>query len=427
MKTIKFIGMIAILMAVFVSCSDSPEPQPEPSPEPDQPTTIEFKEVSMPMLLEAQNNFAMHFFNAMAQTNSVKNICVSPLSASYALAMAANGAEGETLREIMVAMGFEPDLYSLDDLNVLSAELMQMLNTEDEKISLQLANSVWVDNQLELRPAYAVTLQKYYDANACQFARGTSEAMDAINQWCYNKTNGLINKFYTDVPKANLILLNALIFNGKFTKSFDDMRNKRLAFTNRDGNINDVAYVSGSDSVFCYQKFEGYQCASKRYGENLDSPYWLDIILPDKGVRIDEVLANFDVSKFNPTLYADGKNILELSIPKLNLDIRTDMIEALKLLGMNRAFNFDLAEFPNIVTNSLGLYITDARQAISFELNADGTTASTITDIEMTVTDPGPSGDTPKFIDFEVNRPFVYMVRNSQTRTILFIGVVKQL
>lgn len=299
------------------------------------------------------------------------------------------------------------------------------LQCDDEFLKIRLANSIWISNVLMLRPQFAETLQKYYDADAMQFAKGSAEALAAINEWGALKTNGLIDKFFNHAPEDDVILLNTLYFDARFINQMSDK--PKDVFYNEDGSKTMVDYLAaGGGAPTCYQEYDTYSCISMPFIPVNGNTCWLDIILPNKGERLDNVLSAFDVASYNPQPFKRPGYMLVITLPKFKFFVESDMKEALKSMGMKQAFDASSGGLTKMVEN-VPVYIKKASQALSFELSKEGVKAAAESYLGGNCADYDGDPIKIEYINFTADRPFAYMVRNSQTNSILFVGVVKHL
>ena len=199
-------------------------------------------------------DFAFRFFRAvdkslqenggLPQEERDEPLFVSPLSASFALSMLANGADGETLQELTDALGFSG--YSMEEVNAYYKKLAEELPKQDKQSRLALANSLWLDAQFDALATYKGVLTDSYDAEVRQVDMAT--AMDDINNWCSQKTNGLIPEILKkNEAGLSMLLLNALYFKGEWDEPFDVEDTQEDVFANADGTESRAAFMNKED------------------------------------------------------------------------------------------------------------------------------------------------------------------------------------
>ena len=366
-------------------------------------------------------DFAFRFFRAvdkslqenggLPQEERDEPLFVSPLSASFALSMLANGADGETLQELTDALGFSG--YSMEEVNAYYKKLAEELPKQDKQSRLALANSLWLDAQFDALATYKGVLTDNYDAEVRQVDMAT--AVDDINNWCSQKTNGLIPKILKENEAGlSMLLLNALYFKGEWDEPFDEEDTREDVFTNADGTESRAAFMNKEDWLR-YVQNDLFGMVSLPYGNGAFS---LQVLLPHEGVALADCM-----EALNGDAWADLLNELsfmevDLKLPKLKTDrILDDLRPALEAMGVKKAFA-EGTDFSKLSGQSL--FISLVRQAVSFNMDEKGTEAAAVTAVGGVSAAPPPS----PVIDFHVQRPFLLVLTEKSTGCVLFIGKV---
>ena len=169
-------------------------------------------------------DFSIRLLQAAEKTEgNKKQIVLSPLSASYALSMVSNGANGDTQQELFEALGF--DGFSVEDINAFNKKLMENLVDLDNTAAVHIANSLWLNKDFKAKDAFKGTLVANYEAEVGTYDFGKPETKDLINEWCEEKTNGRIKDFITELfPHQRFVLLNAIYFKGGWKNEFKKAR-----------------------------------------------------------------------------------------------------------------------------------------------------------------------------------------------------------
>ena len=366
-------------------------------------------------------DFAFRFFRAvdksllenagLPQEERDEPLFVSPLSASFALSMLANGAEGETLQELTDALGFSG--YSMEEVNAYYKKLVEELPKQDKESRLALANSLWLDTQFDALAAYKSVLTDNYDAEVRQVDMAT--AVDDINAWCSQKTNGLIPKILKENEDGlSMLLLNALYFKGEWDDPFDVEDTREDVFANADGTESRTVFMNKEDWLR-YAQNDLFGMVSLPYGNGAFS---LQVLLPNEGVALSDCVEALNGDVWTDLLNEMSFMEVDLRIPKLKTDrLLGDLRPALEAMGVKKAFA-EGADFSKLSGQSL--FISLVRQAVSFNMDEKGTEAAAVTGVGGEMAAPPPS----QVIDFHVQRPFLLMLTEKSTGCVLFIGKV---
>ena len=254
---------------------------------------IELTEAQTRMASES-TDFAFRFFQTACEVigkeeQNKNKLILSPVSASYALSMAANGADGATLTELTEALGFSS--FSIDEINAYNQKSVQELVQQDNTTLLSMANSLWIledpempDDDFQILKSYQDALKKNYDAEVREEEK--PKAKDAINAWCADKTNGCILEFLKDDPDEKALLLNALYFKGLWEEPFDKDLTRNELFTNEDGTQTEVAMMNGQ-SRHQFAQNDLYATVRLPYG---NGAFALQVILPQEGVTLAQCI-----------------------------------------------------------------------------------------------------------------------------------------
>lgn len=366
-------------------------------------------------IIEKQNDFAFSYLK-LAPADDNGNSVVSPLSLSMALSIAANGASGETLDEILDALGF--DNSSLSDVNSLNSMLMEVLPQMDSKTRLSLANTLWIHKDFPVNESFKDLCNNTYKAEANSIDMYSDEAVGIINRWAEKHTAGLIKNFISEAPCARLAIMNALYFKGKWADKFPKSETMRRKFHNADGSTPEVEMMHDSRHTCAAWEDDGVTIVSLPYG---NGSFRMTLLLPDEGITTEQCAAALTDAKWNDwQTHLSQEGTISLTIPKFDIESENQPIEMLQSLGMRRAFTGN-AEFPGISPQPLA--ISKIRQRTHVIVDEEGTEAAAVTDIEFDLTAPSPGGIRTLVID----RPFIFVISESDTSSILFMGKINNL
>ena len=178
--------------------------------------------------IASANSFWGNVFDDMCKQSNKENICLSPLSAQFAMAMLANGAEGETKEEICKALG------SYADINAHYNNLLEESNASKE-CEVNIANSIWINDKLSVKEQFITKNKDYYNA-AIEVTPFNKNTLLRINNWCKEKTRGMIPKLLEEIPAdAVMYLINALAFEAEWEKRYEEGSVLERTFTKEDG------------------------------------------------------------------------------------------------------------------------------------------------------------------------------------------------
>jgi serine protease inhibitor len=399
-------ALLSAISMMLISCEKTTD-----NNLPDKPVPINLT-TAQASLIESSNSFAFDIFRKVLEsTPDSKNIIISPLSISYALSMTVNGANTATRDSMIKALRLKN--ITIGELNKSYKDLTAALLSVDKRVTMSVANSVWTENNFVVKKPFTDILTDYYSAEAKSFDITDPTVPAKINSWIESKTNGLIRDM---IDKLNdntvMLLINAIYFKGKWKVEFDKNATTNRTFFRTDGSGISAPSMHQSEKHSIYQG-SGYVLAEIPYGQG---NFVLDILLPD----------NNSLSSLTPLLTDAGfrnmeNNLTErkvnLYLPRFKYGYKKTLKEVLSLMGMRIAFT-DMADFSNI--SDLALLINEVTHQAFIETNEEGTEAAAATVVDVGTTSFDPNGP----VTIDVNRPFIYFIRETTTNSILFMGRV---
>ncbi len=395
---------LCVVFASFNSC-DSDDAGKKLGKLPD-PEPIELR---LAEKVETDNSFAFDLLKTTCASTKEKNIFISPLSMSMALNMVLNGAKGETADEMFDALRAKG--YSLDDINEYSKSLLDALPTVDPSTQLNIANSIWHKRGLHLNDIFLSTLKPNYQAKINELDFSSPEAVKAINNWCSEQTNGKIKEIVKNIPENMMMyLINAIYFKGIWASQFDKKNTKKENFYSDEG----ISY-----QVDMMNQTEDFNYSYDDIGAYLELPYGnkafsMIVMLPQEGKTTDDIINNLNSEYWNQKIEYLSTCKVNLSLPRFKAECKYEMHkEILPEMGMKLPFS-DSANFSGMSDNSL--QISEVIHKTFVEVNEEGTEAAAVTSIGMIET------ALPTPIDYKVDRPFLFAIRENSTGVILFIG-----
>jgi serine protease inhibitor len=363
-------------------------------------------------LIEASNVFAFDLFNAIAENPA--NAFISPLSVSVALGMTMNGAEGETLDSMRSVLGFAA--LDLADINASYRSLIALLRDVDHSTTFRLGNSVWFRNTFAINPAFTATVEDAFDARVGGLDFSSAEAVSTINDWASDATNGRIDQVIESIDDATmLLLLNAIYFNGAWRSRFDAGATVNRPFTTSSGAVQSVATMAQKvNARYVVRPFA--QVVDLPYG---NGAFTMTLLLPSGALSADSLARTLSSSAWHDItdqLGASPPQDVELRLPKFEFSGRRVLNAELIGLGMGPAFCPGCAEFGRMSTDSSALQIDFVQHDTYVRVHEAGTEAAAVTTVGVGIT------SAPMTPQFFVDRPFIFVIRERLSGTILFIG-----
>ncbi len=362
-------------------------------------------------LIGANNKFAFDIFKELLDQDKGKNIFISPFSITTALAMAYNGAGTDTKDAMAEVLGFSG--MDLEDLNSNFSQLLTIIQSADPDIELDIANSVWKRSGFEVEEDYLDRVAQYYYSTVQDLDFSRSDAPDIINEWIEDATRGKIDKMIREIDAMVMMyLINAIYFKGDWTYPFDE----ELTGT-------DNFYLTGGSTVDAemMENYGDYKYSGNGDLEAVRLPYGRDMIsmyimLPPEGTGLDRAIEEITGDSWSEFIGSFEERELNLRMPKFEIEygIR-DLLPPLTRLGMGIAFTNN-ADFSGMHPD---LFISKVDHKAVIEVNEKGSEAAAVTVVEMKVTS-APAEP----IEFIADRPFLFVISDDRTGTILFMGKV---
>ena len=376
-----------------------------------EPKKIELTKKSAE-LLEADHQFAFELFNEVCALSGEENIMISPLSVSYALGMTYNGAAGPTLDAFNNVLHFGELTES--EVNESYKELMSQLVTLDEEVEFSIANSIWYKLGYDVLQAFITANQEYFDAAVEELDFSDPGAVDIINGWIEEKTNDKIKDMLDFIPSdAVMYLINAIYFNATWKYQFDQEDTYRGHFNLEDGPIHTTDFMQ-VEGTFNYTSHDKFTAVELPYG---DSTFSMVVLLPESGMTAGELAQEMDGSSWDSWFEYAYPADVHINLPKFKYGFKSLLNDPLINLGLGIAFS-DGADFSRITPGG-GIKISRVIHQTFIDVQEEGTEAAAATIVEMIETS---AGGGPVY--FNVDRPFLYVIKENSTGAILFMGKV---
>jgi serpin B len=404
------IGITAWTLLI-AGCSGTAEPGPRPARD------------ALPRALTAQeqevrssaNAFSFALWQKLNAAPAEQNLFVSPLSASFALGMAMNGAAGQTLAEMRTALQFDGDA-SLADIDAGYKSLMALLTSLDPVVTMQIANSVWYRNTFTFNQSFLDVASSSFDAAVTPLDfNDAAGSMAKINGWVDSKTSHRISAIVDRIePDDVMFLINAIYFKASWREKFDSGKTANGPFHGVSGD-HDVPLMH-RESRMAYAETPTYQAVDLPYG---DSVFAMTVILPKASSSVDAVAASLTTESWNALTAGFRVAQVDLALPRFKLEWQKSLNDDLRALGMRAAFTD--ADFTPMSPAGRQLVISEVKQKAFVNVDEEGTEAAAVTSVEIKTV----SAAIP--MRMHVDHPFIFAIRERLTGTILFMGKVVNL
>ena len=408
--------LICILFALLLLAACVQRPASEPAkgqiPEPTEAPTV-YPDAAIPEIT-GYPDFSDLLGAALLDGTQNKNL--SPISVYLALAMVAEGAEGQTKTDMLKLLGCD----SLETLRNVCAGMLKTLSIDTEDSTLAFANSIWMadrNGQLAFRDAYLGTLADAYRAEANAVDFGDVNTAGQIADWISEHTRGKIEISEDAMqfdPETLAVLIDTIYLKDGWLDAFYEDETESGAFFSPDGETT-ADYMNRRDSDVAIVKGDGFL----RYSLPLFRVGRMTFVLPDEGTAISGLLESPETLHALLTGGEEVRANVRMKLPKFRFQDRFNLNEPLKALGIGIAFG-DKADFSGMC--STPAYISQVLQESFIGVDEKGVEAAAYTMVEMNETCALPPEDLPE-IEFFLTRPFLYAIE-SRDGTVLFLGTV---
>ena len=369
------------------------------------------------IVVQGNNKFAFDLYSQVKQNDG--NLFLSPFSISTALAMTYAGARGNTETQMAETLHFS---LTQERLHPAFLTLMQELQADSARsgYELSIANALWGQEGYKFHEAFIDITKNYYEAGfkEVDFVKNTESTRQTINRWVEEKTKDKIKELIKPdilTELTRLVLTNAIYFKGKWMSQFKKESTKPAPFELTNGEKVELPMMNQAKE-FNYSENDTVQILEMPYEGNKLS---MVIFLPKekKGIRgLENLLKAENVKDWLSTL---RKQEVIVSLPRFKMTSEFLLNEALKSLGMADAFDMKLANFSGMTPDPVGLYISKVIHKAFVDVNEEGTEAAAATAVVMTLR----GMPEPKPV-FRADHPFIFIIRDKSSDSILFIGRV---
>ncbi|RED77407.1 serpin family protein [Cohnella phaseoli] len=372
-----------------------------------------------PALVQASNGFGLSLMEKLMADTPGENVLLSPLSLSSALSLVATGGEGKTEEEMRGALGLGE--RTKDEIGAGYRVLVDLLSHPGEDgVEMNVFSSLWLKEGKPFHDTFVNRSRNDFRAEVSRVNFAEPQTLETMNEWAKEATAGRIERLLEGVEAdAAMYVLNAVYFNGAWTKPFSAEKTTDGQFHISDGETV-PAKMMANGGYYPYAQKEEYEAIRLPYGKR-ESAY-MTILLPDKDVSLSKVAAMLAA---DPDLLTEEYEVRKgsIEIPKLRLEYSTNATDALRQAGIIEALEPTRADFSAMAPEPPNLFISKVAHRATLSVDEQGTEAAAATVIEMM------AGAAPADEPFQmkVDRPFIAAIVDRATGCILFAGAVSDL
>lgn len=422
MKKVTLFVLLVMLVSACTPQGGNSNPSPEISSSVPRDMQPDVPSGNLEILVNGNTSFGINLYQDVKQGN--ENLIFSPYSISVALAMAQAGAKEKTLQQMNDVLRFSLPVEDLHPaINALQLELNKReINDYEEgkkDFELSIVNSIWGEKTYTFLPEYLDLLAKNYGAGLrlADFIQQPDASRKEINQWVSDRTNDRIKDLLPEnsiTELTRLVLTNAIYFKASWLHQFEPGMTQNGVFTLLGGEDVQVPMMHQTET-FGYASQDGYQLISLPYEGNKLS---MLIILPDENnfTQVEEAMSGLD---FQNLVSAISYTQLDLSMPKFKIESSIGLADQLDAMGMKDAFSPGIADFSGM-DGTHDLYISAVQHKAFIEVDETGTEAAAATAVVVGI--ESMPNDEP--LKVNIDRPFVFMIIDNKTGSVLFLGRV---
>ena len=359
--------------------------------------------------ITASNAFGFELLRELLDDEPDESIFLSPFSASMALGMTMNGADGETFEAMRSTLQFGE--LTDDEINAAYRGLLDLLSGLDPDVELAIGNSVWFRENLTVRQSFRDRVESSFDARVQGLDFSAPGAADVINGWASEATQGRIDEMIEPPIPGNIVayLMNAVYFNAGWTRTFDPADTEPGEFERPDGTTATVEFMTKQDTVPVH---------SNHLWTAVDLPYegqaWvMTVVVPHRTLSLHEIIGELTLEDWNEIVGNLNVAEVRIALPRFELEWEAVLNDQLKRMGMEIAFD-GRADFTRMFENS-SPWIDEVKQKTFVRVDEEGTEAAAVTSVSMEESGP---------MTLRADRPFLFAIRERLSGTILFMGAI---
>lgn len=409
LKKLLFLCLLATTLCVNIACEEENANDSLKIAE-----KVEYDKEDYKSIVPGNNELGFQLLSKV-DPNKDGNIFISPLSLYMALSMVYNGADGETKEEMANVLNITMDA---ENLNKANASLMNALYENSKDVTLEIANSIWLNEQYLFQDAFAKYTHDHFNAKIEEIDITDPQSPKRINDWVSNATQGKIKEIVESPLNPDLvaIIINAIYFKGDWTYPFDPNNTENRIFHLADGSTKETPFMKETRK-WAYIENDAFQAVALPYGSHQNLS--MKVILPKEEIdfiKFKQLLTSDNWESWNKKFQLRKGTIV---LPKFQMEYEVELNELLQDLGMKTAFHRE-ANFSKMIYGDDPVWISKVKQKTFIDVNEEGTEAAAATSVEMVKE----SSIVEDVFYMEVNRPFFVAITEDLTGSILFMGLI---
>ncbi|MDD2298851.1 MAG: serpin family protein [Fermentimonas sp.] len=411
------ITLIFVTVAVILSAASCEKSNNDLNKDLPDPIKIELR-ASETEMVKSDQQFAFEFFANVFNEEAAeldKNFMVSPLSLSMALAMTWNGADGETKAAMQKVLRLEE--YTDQEVNEYYEKLREALLETDPSTKLAIANSIWTNQHVKIKDDFMRLNREYFNSIVESVDFSDVNTVKRMNKWAADNTNNLIDHVLDKTsPMALMYLMNAIYFKGIWASEFNPKNTSEKPFYYENGQSKSVDMMH-QKTKFNYNENQLMQIVEMPYGNQAFS---MLVLLPKEDKKLADITSDLQNSDSWSMLKSGlRRSEVDLYLPKFKTEYSRNLNDALINMGMGIAFDPESADFSRM--SDVDAFISFVKQYTYINTDEVGTEAAAVTVVGVEITSYQPG----KTVVFNANKPFIYIIQENSTGSILFMGAVK--
>jgi serine protease inhibitor len=401
-----------LLLALASACADPPPTGPGGAAPDSLKVLPRALSEGEQQAIAASNRFAFDLFRSVNARFADTNLFISPLSASVALGMTLNGADGETFEGMRQALRI--DETDRSRINAAYRDLIALLLGLDPSVDMRIGNAIWYRNTFAFHQTFFDTVSHYFGARVAGLDFSDPATVPRINAWVDTATAGKITKVIDGISdEIVMLLMNAIYFKGSWRSQFDPAQTQNASFATERGTPYPARMMHLGQQEVALATLNGAQAVDLPYGR---AAFTMTAVLPPPGTDVDAFISTFDQANWEAIVAALHQAKADIYLPKFRMEWEDTLNADLIAMGMENAFCQGCADFTRLSPRGRDLFISFVKQNTFVNVNEEGTEAAAVTTVGIGVTSAPPS--------IRFDRPFVFVIRERLSGTILFMGKV---
>lgn len=378
----------------------------------------------MQRIVDGQNAFGLRLYRGMAK-GAMMNAAVSPMSMCMNLDMLTNGVKGLAREEILSAFGIDAATVSQKELNVFNRILYKRMVSLDTVTKVAIANSVWISDDMDVRPEFVRACREYYFAGVRERELSAERTRREINSWVSERTEGLIPELLTERLDDNTLftLVNTIYFRGMWEWPFSKSLTMDHPFHCASGKESVVSMMDGDeDKPFAYESADDL-CFRMVGMPFAGGGFEMRFLLPDHGSTLSDCMEQLTPEVMKRLHEGRRLSNYRLYLPRFEVGFKAFYRSLLEAIGIHGIFTTP-GDF-TMFDNGPGCAVDDVVQEVKVIVSEKMVEASAATAMAVVTSDEFDHEEQQVPIVFD--RPFIFMIVDRVTGALIFIGDVKEL